>query len=152
VSKIFRRIVTAATVCILSLAVGAGLGAMGVSVRLPATDDVSLMRRGDIVLMFIPIVWIITTLLIGQALPKRPRAVMISGVVRKRTVVTDQLRLAIVAAYIGDGQPGIREVAARMKCSYGTVHRIVADAGVMRPRGLTKIARQRKIQRRAATA
>jgi DNA-binding transcriptional regulator YhcF (GntR family) len=70
---------------------------------------------------------------------------------KRRVVITPELRNAIVAAYIGERMPSIRDVARQVQCSYGTVHRVVTEAGVTRPRGLTRMA-VRAQQARAAGA
>lgn len=129
----------------IALAIGVALGAMGLDVH--GRNGPLGTDPGTMLLILMIVCWMIFTLLIGQTVPRRRRPVMISGV-RTRTVVTEQLKQAIVAAYIGDGQPSIREVAAKLKVSYGTVHRVLDADGLTRPRGVTRLARQRK----AATA
>jgi len=133
-----KSIIQAASVAVIALAVGVGLGVAGIAVRVPDADAGSMYM----ILMFV--CWVVVTLMIGAVLPRRRRPAMISGVGRVRTVVTDQLKQAIVAAYIGDGQPSIRDVAQRLHCSYGTAWRVLSDAGVTRPRGITRLARTRR--------
>ena len=153
-----KRIMTASSVAGVALMIGVALGVMNVktNARLgvgPAGTDPTTL-----VMLLLFVCWVILSLMIGQAMPVRRRAVTISGMVRAvaasasrragRVTVTDELKTKIVAAYIGDGRPSIREVSALTKCSYGTVHRVLREAGVLRPRGLTKRAATRK----AATA
>jgi len=137
------KIAKLALFVVACLAIGAGLGLMGVG-RGDWGLSLQLARRGDVVLMLLPFVWVISTLMIGHAVSGRLRAVTISGVSRTRVIVTDELKQLIVAAYIGDGQPSIRDVASKLRCSYGTVHRVLGEAGKLRPRGVTKVARARK--------
>lgn len=120
------------------IAVGVALGVMGFGVHGQATHGPMGTDPTSAFLILMFVIWMITTLMIGQALPPRRRSAMISGMGRTRVKVTDALKEAIVAAYIGDGRPGIREVAGRVGCSYGTVHRVLSEAGLTRPRGVTK--------------
>jgi len=146
-----RLILKWTALAVACVVVGVGLAVLRAGIDTKAPHVLQLMRRGDAVLVLMPIVWIITTLMIGQAMPRRPKTATISAMVRKqRVVITPELRNTIVAAYIGDGMPSIRDVARQVTCSYGTVHRVVSEAGVMRPRGLTRLA-VRAQQARAAS-
>jgi len=147
-----KSILRWALLAMACIAIGVGLAVLRAGIDKSAPSAIQLMRKGDAVLVLMPIVWIITTLMIGQAMPRRPKAATISAMVRKRRVViTPELRNAIVAAYIGERMPSIRDVARQKQCSYGTVHRVVTEAGVTRPRGLTRMA-VRAQQARAAGA
>jgi transposase-like protein len=147
-----KSILRWALLAMACIAIGVGLAVLRAGIDKSAPSAIQLMRKGDAVLVLMPIVWIITTLMIGQAMPRRPKAATISAMVRKRRVViTPELRNAIVAAYIGERMPSIRDVARQVQCSYGTVHRVVTEAGVTRPRGLTRMA-VRAQQARAAGA
>ena len=142
-----KRILTVAGVCLLLMMVGVGLGLMGLGWR---GDGDTAAAPMALLSMFVA--WVIISLMIGQVLPRRPKAATISAMVKRatRVVVTPALCQQIVAAYIGDGQPSIRDVARLVHCSYGTVHRVVTEAGVMRPRGLTRMAQ--RAQTKAAGA
>lgn len=143
-----NSIFSMAAVIGVCIAIGVALGVMGFGVHGQATHGPMGTDPTSAFLILMFVIWMITTLMIGQALPSRRRSAMISGMSRTRVKVTDALRQDIVAAYIGDGQPSIREVAAKVKCSYGTAHRVLSEAELTRPRGATKAARARK----AATA
>lgn len=143
-----RKITTVAVTALASIALGVGLYVLTAGLGWRWGDHLQLLRRGDVALILLPVVWMITSVWVTLTLPPRRRSAMISGMSRTRVVVTDTLKTAIVSAYIGDGQPSIREVAAKVKCSYGTAHRVLSEAGLTRPRGATKAARARK----AATA
>ena len=145
-----RSIMKATAVCGIAIAIGMALGVMGFGFHgrhgPPGADPTT------IVLLFGFAVWVIVTLMIGQAMPRRPKPATISGMARnKRVVITAELRNRIIAAYIGDGLPSIRDVAKLTRCSYGTVHKVVAEAGAMRPRGVTRLA-QRAAQAKAVSA
>lgn len=144
-----KAIMQAAALCGVALAIGIALGVMGLGVngrRGPMGSDPT-----TVLMIFGFAVWIISTLMIGHALPRRRKPATISGMARKRRVViTTDLRNKIIAAYIGDGLPSIRDVARTQHVSYGTVHKVVTEAGAMRPRGLTRLA-QRAAQAKAAS-
>lgn len=146
------KILKMALLAAACVAIGVGLAFLRAGIDKHAPSALQLLRKGDAVLVLMPIVWIITTLMISLAMPRRPKPATISAMVRKkRIVITPELRNKIIAAYIGDGLPSIRDVASQMHCSYGTAHRIVAEAGMMRPRGLTRMA-QRAQQAKAVSA
>jgi AraC-like DNA-binding protein len=133
-----NRILRMALLAVACMAIGVGLACIRVYFDRSAPHALQLMRSGDAVVVLLPIVWAICTLMIGQALPRQRRPAMISGMGRSdRVTLTAELRNRVTAAYIGDARPSIREVARQVGCSYGTVHRIVTEAGVVRARGIT---------------
>lgn len=139
-----KAIASGALLAAACVAIGVGLYVVTAGMGWRWGDGLALARRGDVALVLLPVVWIITSLMIGRAMPRRPKPATISGMARKaRVVITPELRNRIIAAYIGDGLPSIRDVAKLTTCSYGTVHKIIAEAGCMRPRGIhssTKVA------------
>lgn len=148
-----KPILRVALLAFACVAIGMGLAVLRAGIDKSAPSALQLMRKGDAVLVLMPVVWMITTLMIGQALPRRPKPATISAMSRAaRVTITPELRNKIVAAYIGDGTPSIRDVAKLAQCSYGTAHRIVTEAGVMRPRGLTRMAQRAQRTRAAASA
>jgi AraC-like DNA-binding protein len=133
-----KGIAQAAAVCGLAIAVGIALGVLGFGFHGLGAGSRAGTDPTTIVMVFGFAVWIISTLMIGQALPRRRRPAMISGMGRSdRVTLTMDLRNRVIAKYIGDALPSIRDVAREVGCSYGTVHRIVTEAGVVRPRGIT---------------